>query len=681
MKRVRRSSFPVRGAALLVGLLVLPGCTEVARKRTPDRTGVAESRAEVSRVRTETHARTRAATSRVPLEVREIRVVEDNGQEGVFVKLNRPVGEVSHFSLPNSPRIVVELEDGPPGPSSVERFEVGNPKVREIALGTGGGKLRLGLELAGDRVPEYTVDTLGDTLVAFVGEPSGKTGEVREKVVWPAEAAAAGGSTAERSDATEREGGNPARKLYTGRRISLDFKDADVHNVLRLLAEVSGLNIVATDDVQGKVTLKLHDVPWDQALDILLQAMGLESVQEGNVLRISTVRRLKEEREELARAQEAAKAVEPLRVAYIRLNYAKAKKLAELIRGEEMLRLRGFGGARTSEEEVGILSQRGSVMVDEFTNTLIVRDIQRGIDNVREMVRQLDVQTPQVLIESVIVEATTDFARSLGVQWGYRGNFGPQTGTPTGLNFPGSIEFGGAGLGTGSGNVPFLVDFPAGGNFGPGAGSAFDLLLGSVDGTQALNARLSALEEQGKGKVISRPRVVTLNNVPATIKSLTILRVKLPSTGTVINTGAGGAAGAQTVATEKIETGIILTVTPLVSSDGFVLLDLSAKSSQADFSRTVDSIPTEISREANSHILVKDGQTVVLGGIYRDTTNTQKSGVPFFSDIPVLGSVFRSLLRSDRREDLLVFLTPRVLGGPVQGLPTAQDLWLNRDRG
>jgi type IV pilus assembly protein PilQ len=227
--------------------------------------------------------------------------------------------------------------------------------------------------------------------------------------------------------------------------------------------------------------------------------------------------------------------------------------------------------------------------------------------------------------------------------------------------------------------VPFLVDFPAKGNFASGNGSGVGLNFGSVDGSQNLAARITALESLGKGKVISRPRVVTLNNVAATIKSLTIIRVKLPSTGTVINTGAGGSAGTQQVATEKIETGIILVVTPLVSSDGFVLLDLYAKSSQADFTRPVDNIPTEIAREANSHILVKDGQTVVLGGIYRDANTDTTSGVPYLKDIPVLGWLFRSNSRADRREDLLVFLTPRILGSPASGMPSASDLWRNRN--
>jgi type IV pilus assembly protein PilQ len=320
-------------------------------------------------------------------------------------------------------------------------------------------------------------------------------------------------------------------------------------------------------------------------------------------------------------------------------------------------------------------------MVDEFTNTLIVRDIARGVRNARELVRRLDIQIPQVLIESNIVEATTDFARELGIQWGYKNSTGPQTGSSTGLNFPGTVDFsGGPQLNSGTNGVPFLVDFPAGGNFGAGAGSALDLALGSLDGQHSLDLQLTALEQQGKGRIISKPRVVTLNNVSATIKSLTILRVRLPSTGTVINTGAGGAAGTSQTATEKIETGIILTVTPQVSSDGFVLLDMFAKSSQADFSRTVDNIPTEITREATSHLLVRDGQTVVLGGIYRDTLTENTSGLPFLSAIPGIKWLFRNESKQKRREDLLVFLTPRVMTTPGlgAGLPSAAELWQNR---
>jgi type IV pilus secretin PilQ/predicted competence protein len=646
------------------------------------------------------------------LNIREIKLIEDNGQHGLFVKLSRPPAGVTHYSLAQPTRLVIEIAGAQDDEeTSAQRYSVNDSVISGIRVARHEGKIRLTLELHGAAVPTSTVENLNDTVIAFLGEPTGETQPVREQVVFtrravetarnepvapfasPPGASPAPPLGAPRPGAkhdvppavpadepSSRPSQFGARQPYHGQHVSLDFKDADVHNVLRLLAEVSKLNIVATDDVRGKVTLRLFDVPWDQALDIVLQVLGLESEQEGNVIRISTVKRLREEREELHKAQEAARAVEPLRVDYIRVNYAKASALAEIISGTQrtggagMARL-GTGGGGQAER--GILTSRGSVFVDEFSNTLIVRDIQRGIDNARELVRRLDVQTPQVLIESSIVEATTNFARDLGIQWGYRYLAGPQTGNPTGVNFPGTIGFGGSGLGVGTGGVPFIADFPA--NVAAGSGSALDLALGSIDNSQALDLRITALEQEGKARIISRPRVITLNNVAATIKSLTILRVKLPSTGTVINTGAGGAAGTASTATEKIETGIILVVTPQVSSDGYVLLDMFAKSSQADFTREVDEIPTEISREANSHILIKDGQTVVLGGIYRDNFSDTRTGLPFFKDIPGLGWLFRTLSKRDAREDLLVFLTPRVMGGPHRTMPSAADLWTHRE--
>ncbi len=643
------------------------------------------------------------------IDIREIKLIEDNGQQGLFVKLTRPPGALAHYALDNPPRLVVDINGGgaATAEATAQKYPVENsPFVSEVRVGRHGAQIRLTLQLRGTTVPTYTVNDLNDTVVAFLGEPNGGVKPVREQIVFtrravdvarrdpdaarpatPPLARTAGSVREQPLDPRSASGSNAAdagaqqsHKGYYGQRVSLDLKDADVLNVLRLLADVSKLNIVATDDVQGKVTLRLFDVPWDQALDIVLQVLGLESLEEGNVVRISTVKRLTAEREEMRRSQDAAKAIEPLRVEYIKVNYAKATKMAELINGSTSATETRTARRTTVsvETENGVLSNRGSVLVDEFSNTLVVRDIPRGIANAQELVRRLDVQTPQVMIESRIVEATTDFARELGIQWGYRANIGPQTGTSTGKYFPGILGIGGAGLGGLAGGVPFMVDYPSAATTG-GSGTAMNMSFGSIDGAHQLDVRLTAFERDGKARIISRPRVVTLNNVPATIKSLTILRVKLPSTGTVINTGAGGAAGSSSTATEKIETGIILVVTPQVSSDGFVMLDMFAKSSQADFSRTVDLIPTEISREANSHVLIKDGQTVVIGGIYRDDLTDTKTGTPFLKDIPGIGWLFRGSAKTNRREDLLVFLTPRVLtGAQAQQLPSAENLWQHR---
>lgn len=657
------------------------------------------------------------------LSVRDVRIEPAGSSKRVVVQLSRAPETVREFTLPNPPRLVIDVA-GPlkKGDSREARFAVGDPIVSGVRAARFKGRLRIVLDLS-EQAPVLAVRSEGDGIVAELGEATAaleppadepapalaaaEPAVIEPAVVEPVEPiapvavaparpvrarAAAPTSVPDEvplllAAAKAIEPPQPSSRLrrdllgneqsFSGQRISLDFKDADIQNVLRVLADVSNMNIIATDDVKGKITLHLTEVPWDQALDLVLRTNRLEATQEGNVMRISTIGRLKEEREALRAAVDAERELEPLRIAYQRVNYARA---------DEAL----------IDKVKGVLSDRGSVTFDDRTNTIIVRDIQRGIVDAEELIHELDVQSPQVLIEANIVEATEDFGRGLGVQWGYSYNGGPTTGTPTGSNFPGTVGVGGSGLGLGSAppasgtgaplpRVPFLADFPVpsnfGSGFGAGTGSALDLALGSLNGSSSLAARLTALEEEGKGKVISRPRVITMNNVAATIQSLTILRVKMPSTGTVINTGTGGVAGGQTTATEKINTGITLVVTPQVSADGFVLMNIYAKSSQPDFNRAVDGIPNEISREANSNVLIKDGETVVLGGIFRHVSDDREAGLPYLRNVPVLGWLFKRTLDSKRQEELLVFLTPKIVETGTASLPPAEQLWQERRGG
>ena len=485
----------------------------------------------------------------------------------------------------------------------------------------------------------------------------------------------------------------PARKQYTGRRISLEFKDADILNVLRIIADVSRRNIVATDDVKGQVTIVLYDVPWDQALDILLKSTGLEMVEYDDVITVSTSKRLEEERRARLAARQAGIELEPLQTDYIRVNYVKAAELAKLLGGAGTTSAAAAaatdavtGGMQqltdSPAQRRGLLSSRGLVQVNEATNTLVVRDVASGIANARELVRRLDVQTPQVSIQGLIFEADTNLDRDLGIRWGARYVASPETGNPTGRNFPGRVVAGGGGpsaSGT-DGALPVMFDFPASA-VAPGAGSTLGLFLGSLSGSAALDAEITALEQAGKGKVISRPKVITLNNAEAVIQSLEILRVRLPSTGTVINTGPGGVAGGQTTATQAIDTGIILRVTPQISSDGYVLMQIFVKSSVPSQQET-DNIPNEISRQATSQVLVREGETVVIGGVYRQRAATAESGVPYLRSVPVLGWLFKNNLLRDNRQELLVFITPRVVWsqGADGTLPSANELWSSRDR-
>jgi type IV pilus assembly protein PilQ len=677
-------------------------------------------------------------------------VQANDGGRAVVIELSQEPKGQKYFTLPNPPRIVVDvsgtLADATP---AEQRFPIDDSLVSRVRAAPFQGKLRVVLDLrepatlasltpsgreltavistsaaaAAPKAPLATASTapapaaapLPTTAAATKASKPLAAGEV-ERVNLPTAATLARTEEPASPPESTKPGtaDTAARRVFSaapakaapveatpvshttrapapstatpsaaalppgpGQRISLDFKDADVQNVLRVLADVSGQNLIATDDVRGKVTLHLSDVPWQQAFDLILRTNRLQATQDGNVVRISGLKRLTEEREAIKAAADAAVSADPLLTKYVRVNYARADEdLIDKVRG--------------------VLTERGSVTFDDRTNTVIVRDIAHGIDDATDLVRRLDVQTPQVLIESNIVEATEGFDRGLGIQWGYSYKAGPETGNPTGMNFPGTVGAGGSGLGfgvpppgngTGSTNlpVPFLADFPVpsgfGGGFGPGSGSAIDLALGSLDGSQTLTARLTALEAQGKGRVISRPRVITMNNVAATIQSLQIIRVKLPSTGTVINTGEGGAAGSASTATEKINTGITLVVTPQVSSDGFVLMNIYAKSSVPDFSRSVEGIPTEISREANSNVLVRSGETVVLGGIYRQIKDDRSSGVPYLRTVPVLGWLFKRDLRSDNKDEMIVFLTPKIIETGTASLPPAERLWNERPRG
>ncbi|MCB0355287.1 MAG: AMIN domain-containing protein, partial [Bdellovibrionales bacterium] len=260
---------------------------------------------------------------------------------------------------------------------------------------------------------------------------------------------------------------------YTGRQISLDLQDTDIDNALRIIAEVSNLNIIASDDVAGKVTLRLIDVPWDQALDVILKTNGLDKVLEGNVMRIAPIEKLRQEREALKQAQEAEEELEPLVVKYVRVSYAKASELRSLTET--------------------VLTERGTVAYDERTNQLIIKDIRRGVKNVAELISRLDLRTPQVLLETQIVEAQRSFLREFGSEIGFSYIASPATGNPTGNNFPNSINFGGSvdpgapGIGS---SFPAAVDISG--------GSAVSLLLDSADGTRSLDMRLSALEREGR---------------------------------------------------------------------------------------------------------------------------------------------------------------------------------------
>jgi type IV pilus assembly protein PilQ len=425
---------------------------------------------------------------------------------------------------------------------------------------------------------------------------------------------------------------------YTGRRIDLDFKDADIHNILRLLAEVGGVNIVTSDDVQGSVTIRMRDVPWDQALDVIMEAKGLGAERKGNLIRVAPQAVLEKERELAIARRTQQVQLAPLETRLVPVSYATAANVQPRIQE--------------------VISSRGTVSVDERTNVLIVRDIVDNLDEVEELVRTLDTQTPQVLVEARFVEATSSYTRDVGIQWGGDVSFNQAFGNQTGLVFPSNIGVAGGaydnstptqGLSpiTASTAVPnFAVNMPAA--VGTGSGGALGLTFGSVDGNYNLNVRLSAAEQTGSLKIISSPRVLTLDNHTARI-----------SQGTQIPYSQISAQGVQTA----FQTALLqLQVTPHVTSDGSIALKVNVTRNEPDFGRTgANGQPTILKREADTELLVADGHTAVIGGIYTRNMSRTVDQVPFFGDIPILGLIFQRRRMLDSRNELLIFLTPRIV--------------------
>ncbi|MFT3706787.1 MAG: type IV pilus secretin PilQ [Archangium sp.] len=433
-------------------------------------------------------------------------------------------------------------------------------------------------------------------------------------------------------EATEvaEEGAPQQRRNYVGKRVSFEFKDIDIHNLLRIIAEISKKNIVVADDVTGKVTVRLRNVPWDQALDLVLRSKSLGKEEFGNIIRVAPLKTLEDEAKSRKERAEAREKSAPLAVTLVPVNYATASDMS----------------GRVKE----VLSARGNVTVDTRTNTLIVRDLPENIAKARSLVASLDLQTPQVLIESRIVEASTSFRREVGIQWGGRGIMSSAFGNPTGLAFPSSVGIvGGATQGGSVGNPTtsnYAVSLPVGA--ADGSGGAIGMTFGSVTQAVELNLRLSALEAQGAVKTISAPKVTTLDNATARI-----------SQGVSIPFSQVSAAGANT---QFVEARLSLEVTPHITSDGSVLMNIRAENNQPDPANTGANGQPGISRkEAATNVLVKDGETTVLGGIYVRATSTNSAGLPILSKIPVLGFFFRNNRELETKNELLVFVTPRIL--------------------
>ena len=578
------------------------------------------------------------------LQIQDFSVREQSGQTIFLLKLSKPFSQYRHFPLLEPARIVLDISGDARTPADLETFRVGTKLVGSVRFSAAHRSLRLTADLLPSTLPVYTVTPESNVLRIVIGSEDPKIPGTQERMLVLAGKRMDNALSQARlalgdSPTTAAASGEnfPDEKKYTGQKLSFDFKDADIKNIFRLLAEISGLNIIVTADVNRKVTLRLVEVPWDQALDLLINTNGLGKEQIGNVVRISTASTLKTERDSVAAARKSEENLEPLQTVYFNVNYAKAKDLEPKIKT--------------------LLSKRpdASLVVDERTNAIMIRDVRKAIEDASALVAKLDTRTPQILIESNLIETTPTFARALGLRLQFNSG---------GANFS-------TAQGAGSPFAGNATSFPL---LPTGAGGTISVIQNVLGGFRNLSAALEAAEKEENIRIISRPSVVTLNNVPSTIRSERILRILLPSS-TNIATGSGSSAAGAAVATEKVPVGIILTVTPQVSNDGYVLMNINVKSSTLSGQSSGSVIPDELNREAVANVLVKDGETIVLGGILKDTSQESISGVPYLKDIPVLGWLFRSQRVQKDFEELMVFITPRITDAGASNLQSAEQIW------
>jgi type IV pilus assembly protein PilQ len=431
--------------------------------------------------------------------------------------------------------------------------------------------------------------------------------------------------------------------VYSGDRLSLNFQDIEVRAVLQLLADFTDFNLVASDTVAGNITLRLKNVPWDQALDIILKTKGLSKRQVGNVIMVAPTPEIAAQEELELKSQQTIEELAPLRSEFVQVNYAKASDFAAMIKSAEN----------------NLLSERGNVSVDPRTNTLILRDTARNLEQIRGLVQRLDIPVRQVMIESRVVIASNDFARDLGVRFGFSrwqgnektGRFneitggmpGAISGTDTlGPTWPGLITIDDEANDV-EDSVPLMVNLPVNDPSG-----AVNFLIGKV-GSYLLQLELSAMQREGRGEIVSSPRVITSDQHKATIK----VGQEIPYQE------SAGASGATSVSFKDAV--LQLDVTPQITPDDRIIMELKVNKDNADYGNVLNGVPPIDTRSVETKVLVDNGETVVLGGVFEREKSLAREQVPWLGNVPVLGHLFRTTARTDNNSELLIFVTPRIL--------------------
>ena len=417
---------------------------------------------------------------------------------------------------------------------------------------------------------------------------------------------------------------------YSGEIIgALRFYEADIRDVILWISDFAGLNVIFDPEVRGAVTCDLRYIPWDQALDIILRQHKFGRTIDGNILRIATVATLTREDEERRRLEESRELAGPLQTKYYELSYARASDIRSLLANK--------------------ISSRGEMSMDERTNMLIITDVIDRFDLLEQLIAVLDTPTPQVSIEARVVEATSNFVKNLGIQWGFRGDMDPFHGNQTSLQFPNSINVDGAMIpqgvvtrGIGGPLGGYAINLPA-----PSFSTAVGISFANVMNTAVIDLALSALETTGEGRIISSPTITTQNNHEANIVQGRQIPIQ-----TVANF---------TTSVRFQNAALQLRATPQITAEGTIIMDIEIRNDAADFANLVNGIPPITTQSATTRVMVPDGGTTVIGGIYRTEDSITREKVPFLHKIPILGLLFKNFARTKQHRELLIFITPRII--------------------
>jgi type IV pilus assembly protein PilQ len=594
-------------------------------------------------------------TPRKSMALADVEIADKDDRLDITARLGQKA-TINIFALHNPLRLVTDIYDAvfdkptqtyPFGKFGVEKIKIGQFKTPPPYFIT-----RLVLELKEPRL--YAVSNSPKELtISFPGESSAA-------VLPPAPAAQSPTKTAAGTEAKTTPPANPppivqptvqakeekkedqakdeklkaktihdTQEKYSGELLSPRFKDADLRDVVLWLGERVGLNVMFDPNVRGTVTCTFVDVPWDQFLDLILLNNNQGRILEGNVLRIAPLGALAEEERALQTLRDAKEQGGPLLTKTFTLSYAKAKDVLELIKNKK--------------------SARGEVSPDERTNTIIVSDVAEKLDLIEKLIDTLDTQTPQVQIETRIIEATTTFVQNQGIQWGSRGIVDPFYGNQTSLQFPNKVIVDGAMIpqgqitkGIGGPLGGYGVNLPA-----PSFNSVLGISLANILDTFRLDMAISALETSGNGRIVSSQRVTAQNNKEAYINQGRQIPVQTQANFTVT--------------TQYVNAGLELRATPQITAEGTIIMTLDIQNNAADFANLVNGIPPITTQSARTTVMVPDGGTTVIGGIYRVEDAITRERVPFLYRIPLLGNLFRSFSKTTQNRELLIFITPRIL--------------------